>query len=64
MILVICPNLDALRLWMLRLDARLVTPHMQERWLAREKQARIEKLNVTMSMVTLGHKFHAKGGLA
>ncbi|UJR78777.1 Hypothetical protein I5071_8090 [Sandaracinus amylolyticus] len=43
MIMIVVPNLQALRHWLLRLDARLVTSELQLRWLQREKQDRAEK---------------------
>ncbi len=47
MILIVVPNLQALRHWLLRLDARLVTSELQTRWLEREKQARTERRAVS-----------------
>jgi len=64
MIAINCPDLRSLRHWMLCLDARLMTPEIHARWLASEKEARIERLNITMSMLTLGYRVHSKGGLA
>jgi hypothetical protein len=50
MILIVVPNLQALRHWLLRLDARLVTSELQTRWLEREKQARVERQAVDIAM--------------
>lgn len=50
MILIVVPNLQALRHWLLRLDARLVTSELQLRWLEREKQARVERKAVDTAL--------------
>lgn len=50
MILIVVPNLQALRHWLLRLDARLVTSELQLRWLEREKQARQEQKAVDSAL--------------
>lgn len=50
MILIVVPNLQALRHWLLRLDARLVTSELQLRWLQREKQARAEQKAVNHAL--------------
>lgn len=50
MIFIVVPNLQALRHWLLRLDARLVTSELQLRWLEREKQAELERHEVATAM--------------
>lgn len=50
MIFIVVPNLQALRHWLLRLDARLVTSELQLRWLEREKQAELERHEVDIAM--------------
>jgi hypothetical protein len=50
MILIVVPNLQSLRHWLLRLDARLVTSELQLRWLEREKQANVERKAVDSAM--------------
>lgn len=60
MILIVVPNLQALRHWLLRLDARLVTSELQLRWLEREKQARSERKAVDTA---LGEVLSAAGAM-
>ncbi len=50
MIMIVVPNLQALRHWLLRLDARLVTSELQLRWLEREKQAQVEQKAVDFAL--------------
>ncbi len=50
MVFIVVPNLQALRHWLLRLDARLVTSDLQSRWLEREKQAEVERQEVDVAM--------------
>jgi hypothetical protein len=66
MIFIVVPNLQALRHWLLRLDARLVTSELQLRWLEREKQAEVERLEVDIAMGELrtGGAVRAVGGEA
>lgn len=67
MVLLIVPNLQALRHWLLRLDARLVTEELQLKWLSREKQARQEARAVDVAMATswpVGVAVRAHGGEA
>jgi hypothetical protein len=67
MILIVVPNLQSLRHWLLRLDARLVTSELQLRWLEREKQARAEQKAVDHALGELlpdGVALRAHGGEA
>lgn len=67
MILIVVPNLKALRHWLLRLDARLVTSELQLRWLEREKQARVERKAVDTALgelLPVGAALPALGGEA
>ena len=68
MIVIGVPNLQALRHWLLRLDARLVTSELQLRWLQREKQARTEQKAVDSAMgevfATFAGSIRAVGGEA
>ncbi|MDQ3035075.1 MAG: hypothetical protein M3Y87_21895 [Myxococcota bacterium] len=67
MILIVVPNLESLRHWLLRLDARLVTSELQLRWLEREKQARAERKAVDSALgeiVPQGPAIRALGGTA
>lgn len=67
MIMIVVPNLQALRHWLLRLDARLVTSELQTRWLQREKQARMEQKAVDAALgelLPIGATLRASGGEA
>jgi hypothetical protein len=67
MILIVVPNLQAMRHWLLRLDARLVTSDLQLRWLQREKQARAEQKEIDSVLGEIfpdGMPLRASGGEA
>lgn len=67
MIMIVVPNLQSLRHWLLRLDARLVTSELQLRWLEREKQARAEQKAVDSALGEVmpgGAALRAAGGEA